>query len=306
MTPHRRMCEAARRTKKTLYIITGLYVAIGFVVLIGAALAGDPLSAFLGFLIVSGALAVAIVLNLVLRLSAHMYAIDEGIEDLRARFDHLEKSGVPGETVPTASLADLDSTMLDLTAIGPGDPTLITAATLDRDVFPRLVKTMNEAPPPELVPAGKNAMADDPSKGEEQPIISRTATAVKKTKDTPVALKNLLRAWQDAVHACDLAACRSVFSTLVDTADAATVAAFEGELERLADQIETALRTNFADRVRQGDFAAALAVGEKIATLLPDRPIAVEFKCLRPHLHRRLEKEQENNAGPSAYSKVRA
>ena len=49
--------------------------------------------------------------------------------------------------------------------------------------------------------------------------------------------------WVAGVSPGDLAACRSVFSTLLDTADAATVAAFEGEVKRLADQIETALRT---------------------------------------------------------------
>ena len=129
---------------------------------------------------------------------------------------------------------------------------------------------------------------------------------MKEAEGAAVSLKNLLRTWKQAIQEGDLAACRSVFSTLIDTANTDTVAMFAGELEKLADRIEAALRAEFAQRVREGDFAAALAVGEKINSLLPDRPIAADFERLKSHLQRRLETKREENAGSGAYSKARA
>ena len=306
MISHEQMVEAARRTRKTLYIVSGLYVAIGFVVLIAAALAGDPLSAFLGFVIVSGALSVAIVLNVVLRLSARVHAIDDGVEDIRARLDRIEKSSVLGDTSATAIPSDRDPNMLDLAAIGPGDPILLAAATLDRDVFPRLVKTMEEAPPPHPSQSDESPVAEYSLTGREQLGSRLSESAAMETESAVVSLKNLLRTWKQAIREGDLAACRSVFATLVDTANTETVAVFAAELEKLADRTEAALRAEFARRVREGDFTAALAVGETITSLLPERSVAAEFDRLKPHLQRRLEAEGGHHGNEVTASRVRA
>ena len=196
MNPYKQMAETARRTRKTLYIVAGLYVAVGFVVLVGAALAGDPLSAFLGFLIVSGALAVAILVSSVLRLSARLSAIDEGLADIRAQLDRIENSRPLAGTLTAAMPADGDPDMLDLAAIGLGDPASITAATLDRDVFPRLVKTMHEAPPPEPAGPGGRGAVEHSSSGPRQPDTDPTARAENETDGRAVSLKNLIRTWK--------------------------------------------------------------------------------------------------------------
>ena len=63
-------------------------MAIGFMVAVPSAMAGDRLSAFLGFLIVSGALGFVAALTLVLRLSVRVSAIGESIEDVSHFLDH--------------------------------------------------------------------------------------------------------------------------------------------------------------------------------------------------------------------------
>ncbi len=50
------MQQTVRRTKRTLHLVVGMYVAIGLVVSGAGAMTGDRVDAFLGFVIVGGAL----------------------------------------------------------------------------------------------------------------------------------------------------------------------------------------------------------------------------------------------------------
>ena len=345
MTSYYRMTRAARRTRKTLYVVAGLYVAIGLFVAAGAALAGDRLSAFIGLLIVSGALAVAVLLSAVLRITNRIALLAESLNEVRTSLEQMEKNGVLTETRNAAASAENTLRTLDL--IGSGDPSLLTAATLDRSVFPRIAKNSNEpAPAPtSATPSGnlpENARAQDASNTEDAaptpaaaptPDLAPTPDAAvprvvvptdrPETRQTEEHSDNGAtradraatapgadhppdphRLWKKALRNDDLPTCRTLLPTLSTGADPETIAALTSEMEELADRIEDSLRTAFADCVRQKDYAAALATGQKIATLLPDRPIATEFAHLKPHLDLRIEGAAENTPPADGYSKA--
>jgi hypothetical protein len=88
-----------------------------------------------------------------------------------------------------------------------------------------------------------------------------------------------------------LAGCRAVYSALIDTAGAEEAASLAEQIEELTDRVERSLREAFSRRVREADFAAALAIGERMCSLLPDRAVSAEFHRLRPHLLARLDRE---------------
>lgn len=58
-------------------------------------------------------------------------------------------------------------------------------------------------------------------------------------------------------------------------------------LEQLARREMVRLRDEFAGFVRNGDYAAALATGERIVTLFPESELAAQFQSIREHLLRR-------------------
>lgn len=273
------MLDTARRTTRTVYVIAGFYVVIGLSVAVVAALGGDRLSAFLGFLIVSGALGAGLVLQQLIRVSARATAMAGALDDICRRLDRLAAhtsgrpqtvSGVDATATPAPSAPDdARELWMDLAALGTGDAGTITAATLDRGVFPRLVTTMDQA------------------EVEEPPRHGLTT-------------RNLLNDWQAAVRQGDLPACRRIVSTLMDTADAATMAPLTAQLQAMTDRAEASLREQFAAQVRRGDYAAALATGDQMAALLPDRPVAREYEALRPHLLRRAQVAEAPQPPPLA------
>ncbi|MBI4719098.1 MAG: hypothetical protein HY763_14945 [Planctomycetes bacterium] len=279
MSRTRSMLDTARRTTRTVYVIAGFYVVIGLSVAVVAALGGDRLSAFLGFLIVSGALGAGLVLQQLIRVSARAAAMADALDDIRRRLDRLAVhtsgspqtvSGVEATAAPSPSAPeDARELWMDLAALGTGDAGTITAATLDRSVFPRLVTTMDQA------------------EAEEPPRDGLTT-------------RNLLNDWQVAVRQGDIAACRRIVSTLMDTADAATMAPLTAQLQAMTDRAEASLREQFAAQVRRGDYAAALATGDQMAALLPDRPVASEYGTLRPHLLRRAQAAEAPQPPPLA------
>jgi len=289
MASHVNHPEGARPTRKTLYLVAGLCVAIGFIVAAVSAVQGDRLGAFLGFLMMSGALAGGALIRAAVGIGLRVVAIEDTLDELRVQLNRLETLvGSLAERGHDAAISG-GVRIVDLAAVGSGDPAVLTAATLDRTDFPRLVTTMDEEPP---------AQAAEPAGGDAPHPISCTIPSDGTTAMDDVgqmdsalawpAVRNLLRQWKIALRDGDLATCRTVLSTLVDTAGSAALTPLQAQIKDLADRTERSLRTQFAAQVRAGNFAAALTIGERLCVLLPDRPVVEEFNRLRPHLERRL------------------
>lgn len=286
------LAESTNQTSKTLYLITGVYVVIGFLLAIFSANNGDRMGTFLGFVIISGALGAAVLLRSVLRMGLYISRVTENLEQVRAGIERMEKAGA---NIAAANGETGQVRTLDLANIGRGDPTILTAATLDRSVFPRLVAAMEDHPPargeedalttPETLPASSTI--------DEQPVDGATGRDPSADVQAEPATRNLLRQWKVAVRNADLVTCRSVLSALVDTASEDELRPLRAQLEALADRAEGPLHDAFSRRVREHDYAGALAIGERIVCLLPDRRIAEEFKRIEPHLVRRIESIDE-------------
>lgn len=293
MTPHRRIEDTTRRSKKTLYVIAGFYVGVGFFVAAPAALSGDRLSAFLGFLIISGALGAAVVVNAVLRLGARLSAIGESLDDIHNRLEQIELTYPSTET---SASPESSTRVIYLTSFGRGDPSVLAAARLDRSAFPRLVTTMEEAPSAEAA-HGRHEEANDldATGGSSQTAEVKRGEAPDTFDAADVTTKNLLREWKMGLRTGDVAACRRVFSAFVDTADLTIVAQLGAQLEALADRTERSLREAFAECARRRDYTGLLEIGDRICELLPDRPVAEEFKRIKPHL---LGREQTPDGTP--------
>jgi hypothetical protein len=304
MTLHQRILDAARRTRTTLYVITAVYVGIGFFLAVPAAVSGDRLTAFLGFLIISGALAAAAVVGAVIRLTTRITAGGECFEEIRHRLERIECAL---EALASPGSEGVDAALVDLASFGKGDPGALVAARLDRDAFPRLVTTMEEQPPassgmdPRLAtdtgwpaPSGSTCVdpdADACEASQQEPAV-RTGPGL--------TTKDLLREWRLGLRNADLAACRTVYSTLVGMVAPVDLAPLTAQLGRLADQTEIALREAFSACADRRDCAGMLAVGRDIVRLLHDRPVAAEFRRIEPYLVRQLKRRDGSSARTAA------
>jgi hypothetical protein len=269
-----------------VFIIAALYIAIGLAVAVLSLVRRDPLGTFLGFIIVSGANVAAVVLNCVLRLCAQTDRLMERLDVLSLGISRLESQVTAHFESLEEAKANGPIRNLDLTGIGPGDPTVLAAATLDRSVYPRLVHTMDDEPP-------ANAAASDPS---AHAAVDEHEAAT--SADGP-ATKSLLRQWKVAIRDADLLACRAVYSALVDTAGPEQIAPLRDQLDAVCTHVAKELRHRFTGCIRERDFAGALAVGEQIGRNLPDHPIAREFDRIRPVLVDLAARHQHQSAAHS-------
>lgn len=300
MSYHASALQVSRHTKRTLYVITGLYVTVGFALSAASALHGDRLGTFLGFLIISASLVAATVVRSVLRMEVCVAAIAEGVDELRSRLIRVED--LAGNLAEHQfgqghlALGVGHARMLDLAAIGRGDPSRITAAILDGRAFPRLVATMDEEPPAQSGGAGLDdpmaELAPDVDGGEDVLEHGGIGDPGPKSDDAeadrePSGHRLLLR-WRRAMDRRDLVEGRFVLAALIGVNGSDHVAPLRAELEALADRVEGELREAFGSRVRARDFQAALAVGERLRCLLPDRPVAQQFERIRPLLIERM------------------
>ncbi len=277
MTRPRPQQLANRRAARTLQIISALYVAVGFFLAIPAALRGDRLSAFLGFLIVSGALVAAAIGRILLRLTDRITALSEGLVGLDERLERIEHVAerLAGDRPDGPPVRHLN-----LSAIGRGDPSILAAASLDRDVFPRLVTIIgNESAVPSQRAAGSKSgeLEAQPEQLAERPTPEAAPSAA-------VTTKNLLREWKLGLDKGDLAACRAVYAALVAVTNPADLQPMTLQLAGLADSTERLLRKSFGQYARDRDYAGMIMVGETICKLLADRPVAADFLRLKPHL----------------------
>ncbi len=240
--------ESARRARKTLFLITGLYVLLGFLIAVPSAFAGDRISAFLGFLIVAGALGGSVGIHMMIRSRARIESLERKVDDLhellRQVADRLDRP----RSAADSDAAEPPATWVDLTTLGDGDPTPLVAASLERDRFPRLVATMEEQPPAQSSPASADVenhsvdAASDPSSDWFPALTTR----------------NLLREWKTGLRRRDVAACRRVYAAVVETVSERESAPLKEQLDRLADDVERELREAFAQCARRKDYAGLL------------------------------------------------
>lgn len=291
MTQRSRSTETGRPIKKTLYVITALHVVVGFLIAVPAAFSGDRLSSFLGWLIIVVALAAAAVVNHVLRLGASIRSAGQSLDRLRGRFERIERMLREADE---ASSKTPEATIWDLAEIGTSDPCELVAASLDRDAYPRLVTTMDKEPPAESTEQAPSSVNDEA--GPSGSVAGRDDHQSVAGDPGGVTTKDLHRQWELSLRRGDLAACREIFAAFVDTAESEIVVSMRRQLELLADRKETSLRERFSRCVREQDYAGLLLLGEQICVLLPDRPVAQEFKRLKPHLLRRYEQHAESQS----------
>lgn len=280
-----------RRAQIILYAVTALYMIIGLAVGISAALYGDRLDVFVGFLLITGAMGIAALGSLLFRLEARVARLGEYIADIQ---DRLSRITPAPDSSDTPLHEESSAPLMDLAAVGKGNPSQLAAARLDRDVLPRLVTLMEDKPPPEASetqePQTPDALSTEPAAQCVRRDQHRNDTYA-----TAAAFKNLSREWKLALRHGDLAACRAVFAAFADTLDPSTLAPLELQLDRLADRTEESLRKAFTDAVHRRDYAGMLMVGERICKLLPDRRIAEEFKRIRTQLMRGPPRKTEGS-----------
>ncbi len=281
------MMETTRQTRNTLYIVAASYIVVGFIAATVSAVNGDRLGTFLGFLVISGALAVTALFRAVLRVTAQVSAIGDATEDLHRRLDGLETAlgNLRERSSPDSPSASRNSEAkwLDLGALGRQDPEMLAAATLDLEAYPRLVKAVEEAAP----------------RSEETQAETRSLEPIAADDEDA---KNLMQQWHNAFSTSDLAGCRMLFSTLSDAIGEEAATPLHAQIEELADRVEASLREAYSSRVRGGDYAGALAIGERICGLLPDRAVAGEVQRIRPHLLRKMNREAPEIKPPLAAS----
>jgi hypothetical protein len=283
-----------RRSATTVYIAAGAGAGLGVWAAVSAALSQDwPVTA-IAVLIISGLVGEALLVTAVLRLAARLHDMDTTLNDICARPARTDEHAGPDED---ADDEDPRVRTLDLSTLGKGDPGELVAARLDRDVFPRLLATMEDQPPAR----GSGRQDQEPQPGDTGTGDDPRRRHVQEHDADPTALttKNLLRTWRLGMRNNDLAACRTVFAALVDTVDAGTLEPLQMQLEELADRTEKLLREDFAARLTRRDFDGMLAVGERICRLLPDRPVTREFRRIEPHLRRRLAQDRRIETAPS-------
>lgn len=148
--------NSSAAAKRTLFVLACFYVLAGLAVAVSTAVAGDPVGAFLGFLIVTGTIAIAVAFNMLFHLESTARRTQQSMDEILRRLEPSADDLQPATQRAMSLPKDTEVTILDLAAIGPGDPSLLAAVRLDRDLFPRLVTAMENHPP------ARSEVATDP------------------------------------------------------------------------------------------------------------------------------------------------
>lgn len=226
-------------------------------------------AAWLSILVIGVLVAMALMARRLKELTESMADVAETVVQIHDRLEHADQKN-------RAQVEEEMVRAIDLASIGTGDPSRLAAARLDRDVFPRLTTMMDLQPPAETI---------DPNE-QHAPTKADDADRDWETELGGVVQKDLLRTWKIGLRNRDLESCRMVFAALVDTVDGAVLEPLQTKLQELADHTERKLRASFAASRDRGDVRGMIQVGQQICRLLPDRPIAEEFRSAEPHLQR--------------------
>jgi hypothetical protein len=283
-----------RGTKKTLCVVAAFYVVVGFFLAISAAVQGDRLGTFLGFVIISGALVTAALFRAVLRIGLRISSVGESLDDVGGRLARIERGDTKTRSKHETPSQPAPARVIDLGTSALVDASLVAAATLDHTSFPRLADTILEHPPgtaPQSKPIGETGSVAPEN-------TEATTTEATNATSTLVSHRNLLRSWKVALRDGDFATCRDMYAAMVDTVEPQLVVRLSEQYESLARVCEQALREKFASCVREQDFDGALSVGREIVRLMPDRLVAEEYAKLEAHLLRRRAQAQHESSPP--------
>lgn len=285
--------EKSRRTRQAMYLVASIYVGAGFFVTIPAAIAGNTIIAFLGFLVISGVLAVAAIVNSLLQVSARVGAMEEKIDALTSLHETLARNTRSSTIGSSAAGAFTQQTsnpeIVDLSEAGVEDPSSLAAATLS-EVFPRLVTDVDE-----LViqdPFTYESIASPaPAPIESEPIDDHVADLSGNGRNghSSMSFKETMQLWVTARGAGDLSACRAIINSMPESADPDLVETMHEQLDELNETARHSLREKFAQHVRAGEIAGAIEIGERLRELFPDSDLAEEFVQLKPLLEKRID-----------------
>ena len=243
------------QTQRTIYWVAGGFMAIGLMVTGYGAFSANVLVAIAGLLMVGLAQACAAILLAIYRLEDRFIATAQRLDHLRESFGRREALPLaPAEVGPTGSVR-----LFDLAASLPANRASLISAVLDRDVFPRLVAPANET-------SGELHHFD---------------------QDDPASL---MRQWEVAIGKDDLHTARLIHAALTERGETEVSRKPVDDLDALVDREARRLRTTFAGCVRDRNYAGALAIGEEIIRLLPEHSLAADFKRIKPHLYRRMDR----------------
>ena len=308
--PHR-LEELLRRLKLGIYTIATLYVLVGLVIAARAALSGDVVLALVGLLLVFGSLGAAYMLLRALPLGARLWQASETLDDVRRQLEAQHRRDRPTGPRPPAPAAppgshagpsdsarprdpshsDDDPTdaaseevrLMNLAAVGGGDPRRITAAILDRSRFPRLVTAFPEAAEFPL---------DTPGPGEaREPAPAQPAGA-----QLPAEWH---QQWLATLQQRDLERCRALLANVVHILDPQLLAQLQVDLHALATSLHRDLCLTFRAAVHERDYEAALRIGEQLRTEYPETDAASDFEQLEPYLRRRRDAGQVETQRPT-------
>lgn len=235
-----------RNAQIAVYAFMGVAAVSGLSYVFYSAFMGNALGAVLGAISAIGGVTLSFLALAAVRFGEIVLARGRHVDALLARLEALE-AAFEAQGVP-----------VDLARIGAAEADQLVAANLDRDVFPRLVKSA----PAETQPSGAQ----------------------------PVEVPSLLELqWQSAYQNGDVAACRRVLQALREFLDAPQLERMEEGLRAMSLAKSAQLRDDFARLVRLRNYDAALLTGDEIARAFPDTAMAREFNDLRPHLIRRAQ-----------------
>jgi len=276
VSPHHRLLNTVRDTRKTLYFVTGIYVAIGLLLAIFAAVNGNLMGTLVGLVISSGAMLAATLFRTLYRVGLRVSEIGEHLDEVRQRLRQMTEHSGAG-TGASGALAG--AAVKDIARDAHGDPSLITAATLSRATYPRLVTAMEAQPPAHC----------DSAPPDEVAVATMMGTPHAADADTRAAGRDYepMQTWNAALLDDDYATCRAMYAILVDTVEPRAVVQLGEQLEALARRTEESLRVRFGEAVRNRDFDTAVTIGRDILRLMPDRTVAEEYREIEPHLLRR-------------------
>lgn len=263
------------RPEVVVRAVSAFCLGAGLLLTVLAALSQRWLMALLGLLLLACVLAGFLAARQLVELVARTSDLSDGLEQIHRQLERIAGT-VERDDQDSAEASTMSTN--DLATFGQGDPSKLVAARLDRDAFPRLVAMMEAEPPPEAAVIG-------PAVGGETALEESDRHAAESDKPA-LATKDPLRAWRMGLRNGDLASCREAYAALVDTVDAAALGPLEMKLNELADRTERSLREAFAVYRRQCDCVGMITIGERICLLLPDRPVAEEFRRVESHLRR--------------------
>jgi hypothetical protein len=210
------------------------------------------------------------------RSAGSLAAIAQTLESMERSESHVELSAESSEQHALVAAGSESAVNLDLSDLGNGELQAITAARLDRNVFPRLAAALDEE--------AKGPVSSGTLRQEipDEPMTEIVALS------EGVRNKNIFRQWQGAISRTDLPAARAIHATLSQALDAELLEPMTLQLRAVEESMERVLRKRFSSEVHTEAYAAALKTGEEICRLFPDRRIAAEFRQLRPLLARRV------------------